>query len=207
MEKPWLKHYDEGIPETIDYPRIPLDRLLADTTAKYPDQTAIIFGSMVGSRLMDARMTYRQLDDAVNRFAAGLQQMGVQKGDRVAVMLPNCPQFIIAAYATWRIGGIVVCCNPLYVAREIEHLIKDSGTETFVVMSQLLRTGQEHPGQTGLERVIVTNIKEYFPGLLKTPVHPGQREERGPQGGHLGRRRDLLVPGGNARAAGQARRR
>ena len=167
MDKPWLKHYDEGMPATIDYPRIPLDRLLTDTTAKHPDHSAIVFGAMVGSRLMDAKMTYRQLDDAVNRFAAGLQQMGVEKGDRVAIMLPNCPQFIIAAYATWRIGAIVVCCNPLYVPREIEHLIKDSGAETFVVMSQLYERVNSIRENTDLQRVIVTNIKEYFPGLLR----------------------------------------
>jgi long-chain acyl-CoA synthetase len=167
MDKPWLKHYDEGMPATIDYPRIPLDRLLTDAAAKHPDHTAIIFGAMVGSRLMDANLTYRQIDDAVDRFAAGLQEMGVKKGDRVAIMLPNCPQFIIAAYATWRIGGIVVCCNPLYVAREIEHLINDSGAETFVVMSQLYERVKSIRQNTGLQRVIVTNIKEYFPGLLR----------------------------------------
>ena len=167
MDKPWLKHYDEGMPATIDYPRIPLDRLLTDTTAKHPDHSAIIFGAMVGSRLMDAKMTYRQLDDAVSRFAAGLQEMGVERGDRVAIMLPNCPQFIIAAYATWRIGAIVVCCNPLYVPREIEHLINDSGAETFVVMSQLYERVKSIRENTGLQRVIVTNIKEYFPGLLR----------------------------------------
>jgi long-chain acyl-CoA synthetase len=167
MDKPWLTHYDEGIPASIDYPRIPLDRLLTDTTAKHPEHAAILFGAMVGSRLMDAKLTYRQLDDAVNRFAAGLQAMGVGKGDRVAIMLPNCPQFVIAAYATWRIGAIVVCCNPLYVAREIEHLIKDSGAETFVVMSQLYERVKSVREKTGLKRVIVTNIKEYFPGLLQ----------------------------------------
>jgi long-chain acyl-CoA synthetase len=167
MEKPWLKHYDEGVPATIDYPRIPLDQLLTDSAAKHPDHTATIFGSMVGSRLMDARLTYGQLDDAVNRFAAGLEQLGVGKGDRVAIMLPNCPQFIIAAYATWRLGGVVVCCNPLYVAREIEHLVKDSGTETIVVMSQFYERVKSIRAGTGLKRVIVTNIKEYFPGMLK----------------------------------------
>jgi len=167
MEKPWLKHYDEGVPATIDYPEIPLDRFLADAAAKHPNHTATIFGAMLGSRLMDASLTYRQLDDAVNRFAAGLQQMGVQKGDRVAIMLPNCPQFIIAAYGTWRIGSIMVCCNPLYVAREVEHLVDDSGTETFVVMSSLYERVKSIRADTGLKRVIVTNIKEYFPGLLK----------------------------------------
>jgi long-chain acyl-CoA synthetase len=167
MEKPWLKHYDEGVPPTIDYPPIPLDQLLTDAAAKHPGHTATIFGAMVGSRLMDARLTYGQLDGAVDRFAAGLQELGVAKGDRVAIMLPNCPQFVIAAYATWRIGGIVVCCNPLYVAREVEHLVQDSGAETFVVMSQFYQRVKGIRADTGLKRVIVTNIKEYFPGLLK----------------------------------------
>jgi len=167
MEKLWLKHYDEGVPATIDYPPVPLDQFLTDAAAKHPDHTATIFGAAVGSRVLDASLTYRQLNDAVNRFAAGLQHKGVKKGDRVAIMLPNCPQFIIAAYGTWRIGGIVVCCNPLYVAREVEHLVNDSGTETFVVMSSLYERVKSIRANTGLKRVIVTNIKEYFPGLLK----------------------------------------
>jgi len=167
MNRQWLTHYDEGIAETIDYPRFGLDRLLANSAAKHPDRIATIFGAMVGSRLMDAKLTYRQLDDAVDRLAAGLQQLGVQKGDRVAIMLPNCPQFIIAAYATWRIGGIVVCCNPLYVGREIEHLVNDSGAETIVVMSQFYNRVKSIRTNTTLKRVIVTNVKEYFPGLLR----------------------------------------
>jgi len=167
MDKPWLMHYDEGVPATIDYPPIPLDQFLTDAAARHPDHTATIFGSVVGSRVLDAKLSYRQLNDAVNRFAAGLQRLGVNKGDRVGIMLPNCPQFIIAAYATWRVGGIVVCCNPLYVAREVEHLINDSGAETFVVMSSLYERVRAIRARTGLKRVIVTNIKEYFPSLLK----------------------------------------
>lgn len=167
MEKPWLEHYDDNVPATIDYPNIPLDQLLTGAAAKHPDHTAIIFGALVGSRLMDARLSYRQLDDAVNRFAAALQRIGVQEGERVALMLPNCPQFAIAANAIWRIGGIVVPCNPLYVGREIEHLVKDSGAQTFIVLSPFYERVKGIRANTPLERVIVTNIKEYFPRLLK----------------------------------------
>ena len=167
MEKPWLKHYDEGVPATIDYPQIPVDELLNRAATKHPDHTATIFGARVGSRIMDAGVSYRQINDTTNRFAAALQQMGIRKGERVAIMMPTCPQFIVAAYATWRIGGIVVCCNPLYVEREIEHLVNDSGTETIVVLSSLFEKVRNVRAQTGLKRVIVTNIKEYFPGLLK----------------------------------------
>jgi long-chain acyl-CoA synthetase len=167
MQKPWLNHYDEGIPDTVDYPSIPLDQFLTQTASKHPDHTATIFGSAVGGRVLDEKMTFRELDEAVNRFAAGLQKLGVGKGDRVAIMLPNCPQYIIASYAIWRIGGIMVCCNPLYVEREIDHLLNDSATETIVVMSSLYNRVKNIRANTGLKQVIVTNIKEYFPGLLK----------------------------------------
>jgi len=167
MDKPWLKSYDEGIPASIDYPATTIDSFLNSSAKDFPDRDALIFGARVGSRLMDARMTYSELNDYVDRFAAGLQKMAVKKGDRVAVMLPNCPQFVIAAYAVWRIGGVVVCCNPLYMPREIEHLVRDSGTETFIVMSSLYGRLKEIRKGGPIRQVIVTNIKEYFPGFLK----------------------------------------
>jgi len=162
MEKPWLKFYDEGVPASIDIPNIPLGEFLTHSATKHPSHPAIIFGSPVGSSIMDAEITYRELNDFVDRFAVGLQNLGVGKGDRVAIMLPNCPQFTIAAYATWRIGAVVVCCNPIYVAREVEHLLKDSGAETMVVMSSLYARVQSVRAATKLKRIIVTNIKEYF---------------------------------------------
>lgn len=167
MDRPWLVHYDNGVPHSLDYPDIPVHRLLSNSAANHPEHTAIIFGACVGKWLLESSLTYRELDDAVNRFAAGLQSMGVKQGDRVAIMLPNCPQFVIAAYATWRIGGIVVCCNPLYVEREILHLVKDSGARVFVAMSAMYERVHAIRGETELEQVIVTNIKEYFPGLLQ----------------------------------------
>ena len=167
MDRPWLQHYDEGVPPTVEIPDQPLDRFLADSARKHPDQVAMIFGARVGSRLLDASIRYQQLEELVDRFAAALQGMGVGPGDRVAIMLPNCPQFVIAAYATWRIGAVVVCCNPLYVEREVEHLLKDSGSKVMVVMSSLVERVQAVRANTSLERLIVTNIKEYFPTLLR----------------------------------------
>ena len=86
MEKPWLKHYDVGVPVTIPYPHMPLDRFLSNAAARHPDHPAIVFGARVGSRLMDAKLTYRQLNEAVDRFAAGLQKLGVAK----ATLSPSC---------------------------------------------------------------------------------------------------------------------
>jgi long-chain acyl-CoA synthetase len=165
--KPWLAFYDEGIPATLEYPAIPLDRLLADSAAKHPEQPALIFGARVGQRIMDAALSYRQLDVAVTRFAAGLQGLGVKKGDRVAIIAPNCPQFIIAFYGILRAGGLAVACNFLYTASELEHLLSDAGAEIAVVLSPYYDKVHSIRAAAGLRHVIVTNIKEYFPPMLR----------------------------------------
>ena len=94
MEKIWLKNYDDGIPATIEYPTFPLDSFLVNAATKHPEHTALIFGAAVGSQVLDAKITYKQLNDLTDRMAAGLQKMGVKQGDRLVIMLPNCPQFI-----------------------------------------------------------------------------------------------------------------
>jgi long-chain acyl-CoA synthetase len=170
MEKPWLDEYDSGVPATIDYPRVPLHQFLLDTAAKYPNKTALIFGNVVaplGNALMDTTMSYGQLLALTQRFAAALQKLGVQKGDRVAIHLANCPQFLIAYYATLMVGGIVVPTNPQYVPREIKHQFNDSGAKVAITLSLTYPLVKQVRAETQLEHVIVTNIKEYFPGLLK----------------------------------------
>jgi long-chain acyl-CoA synthetase len=158
-ERPWHQHYDQGVPPGLEYPSIPVHQFLNDTVAKYPDNTALIF--------FDNKLTYRQLNTLVDKFAAGLQQLGLKKGDRVAVYMANCPQFVIAYYAILRAGGIVVPSNPLYVAREFEHQVNDSGAKIAICLSLLYPRVREARPNTGLEHVVVTNIKEYFPGLVK----------------------------------------
>lgn len=167
--KVWHQHYDPGVPPSIDYPPYPVDYFLRQTAQKFPDKTALIFGGMaplLGEQ--HSTMSYRLLDALADRFAVGLQQAGLQKGDRVALYLPNCPQYVIAYYGTLRAGGIVVPCNPLYVAREIEHQLNDSGTTFAVALSMLYKNVAQIRAHTPLKQVIVTNIKEYFPGLLKS---------------------------------------
>jgi len=170
MEKPWLSHYEDGVPAEVEIPDYPVTQNLINAAEEYPDRPALIFGNVVeplGNMLMDATISYGELLDLTYRFAAALQDFGVERGDRVAVHLPNCPQFIIAYYATLMIGGIVVPCNPTYVEREIEHQLSDSGAETIVTLSLTYPRVKAIREQTGLKQVIVTNIKEYFPGLLK----------------------------------------
>lgn len=165
--KPWLKFYDEGIPASLKYPPIPLDQLLADSATKYPDQPATIFGARVGSRIMDQALSYRQLDDAVNRFAAAVQRLGVEQGDRVAIIMPNCPQFLIAFFGVLRAGGIAVPCNFFYSAGELEHQLNDAGVEIAVVLSPFYEKVHSIRAKTRLRHVIATNIKEYFPPLVR----------------------------------------
>ncbi len=170
MEKPWLANYEEGVPAEVEIPDFPVTQNLINAAEKYPSNTALIFGNVVeplGNALMDAKMDYRRLLDLTYRFAAALQQLGVKKGDRVAIHLANCPQFLIAYYATLMVGGVVVPCNPQYVAREMKHQLNDSGAETIITLSLMYPIVKQIRAETSLKRVIVTNIKEYFPGLLK----------------------------------------
>ncbi len=164
----WHQHYDANVPITIDYPPQPVDHFLRNTAAKHPNNTAIIFGGLapvVGEQ--HSRMTYRELDALADRFAAGLQQMGLQKGDRIALYLPNCPQFVIAYYGALRAGAILVPSNPLYTPREIEHQLVDAGATFAVTLSLLYPNLKQIRAHTQLKQVIVANIKDYFPGLLK----------------------------------------
>ena len=154
-DKPWLACYDNGVPDTINIPDVTLPEMLADTAKTFPNKTALIFfGNKIG---------YRALDKAVTQFAAGLQALGMQQGDRVAVYIPNSPQFVIAYYGVLRAGGIVVPSNIQYVPRELGHQLKDSGTKYVVALSKFYPNVRQIRHETDVEQVILTNIKEYFP--------------------------------------------
>lgn len=169
--RPWLKHYEPGVRVNLDYPNVPMHAFLQEAAAKHPGNVATIFGGVVhqlGGALMDAKLSYKQLNEHANRLANALTAMGVKKGDRVAIYLPNCPQYIITYYAVLKIGAIVAPHNPLYVPRELEFQLNDAGAETIVCMSRLYGNVQKVRANTKLKNVIVANIKEYFPPLLKT---------------------------------------
>ncbi|MBU0704185.1 MAG: AMP-binding protein, partial [Chloroflexi bacterium] len=158
MEKPWLKSYDSHVPEHIEYPPTPMPAVLEETARKYPEHTAFIF--------KDAKIAFREYNEAVDRCAAALQKLGVEKGDRVAIHLLNMPQFPIAYYAVLRIGGIVVPCNPVYTAREIKHQVSDSGAKVMITLSMMYPIIKKIRAETQLEHVIVAKIKTYFPPVL-----------------------------------------
>jgi len=159
MEKPWLKSYEPQVPPTLTYPHRPLHDNLAESARKHPGATATIF--------QNAKLSYAEVDSLVDRFAAALQGLGVKKGDRVAVYMANCPQYIISYYGALRAGAVVVAFNPLYAAPEVEHQLIDSGAETMICMSRFYPNVKSVRARTPVKNVIVTNIKEYFPPVIK----------------------------------------
>ena len=161
MEKPWLKFYDEGVPHSLEYPEVPLQWYLEEAAKKYPDTIATILPGKFG----DTKLTYKELNEQVNRLANALVDLGVKKGDRVALYMPNCPQFVISYYAILKAGGIVVATSPLYSPREVEHQFNDSAAETVIVLSLFYPIVKRVQAKTKVKNVIVTNIKEYLSGL------------------------------------------
>ncbi len=160
MEKIWLKHYDYFVPKSIRYPEIPLYQILELTCVRYDDSVATIF--------FDQKMTYGQLRDQVRRFSAALRSMGVRKGDRVAIMLPNSPQFIISYYAVLEAGATVVNISPLHVERELEYEFNDSGSETLIYLDLFDARIQAVKDKTPLKRLIVSSITDY----MESPAPP-----------------------------------
>src|SRR5687767_7015176 len=108
----WAEAYDPGVPRHLSYPQIPLHALLETTAERHPNVCAVIYGGAVAGRCVDGGITYRRLAELSKRVAAGLQSLGVHKGDRVALVLPNCPQFVYSFYGVIQAGAVAVPTNP-----------------------------------------------------------------------------------------------
>jgi len=154
MERPWFQHYDYFVPTTIRYPKIPTHYMLDLAASKHKDSPATDFYGAV--------LSYRELRAHVNRLAVALLDLGIEKGDRVGLMLPNCPQIIIAYYAILRIGAIVVNVNPLYTERELEHQLNDSGADTIFCLDMFVDRIRNIRETTPINRVIVSRITDYM---------------------------------------------
>jgi long-chain acyl-CoA synthetase len=156
----WLSNYDEDVPATLEpYPDRSLTDYLRDSATRWPDRPALLFkGSTV---------SYRQLDDQSNALAAAMVAMGIKRGDRVALCLPNCPQFLLAEFAAWKVGAIACPFNPTYSDREMEEALRATGADTLVVLNRFYDKVKGIQSRTSLERVIATNIKEYLPLKLR----------------------------------------
>jgi long-chain acyl-CoA synthetase len=154
-DRPWNRYYEPGVPASLTYPDSTLGNVLSQTAQKFPDHTALLF--------FGKKISYSELDSLVNRFAQALAGQGVRKGDRVAIMLPNIPQMVIAYYGTLRTGAIAVATNPLYHEHELEVQLKDSGAETLVAVDMFYPVISPVLPRTGVKRLILCGIKDYLP--------------------------------------------
>ncbi|MDF0676915.1 MAG: long-chain fatty acid--CoA ligase [Nitrospira sp.] len=160
MELTWISHYDAGVPANVGYPDWTVPDLLRHSSNRFPDSPALLF--------YGTRISYGKLDDLSTQFALALQQLGVSQGDRVALMLPNIPQTVVAYYGILKAGAVVVPINPLYVEREIQMQLTDAGAETIVVLDLLYpRVRAVQDATTLLKRIIVTSVRDYLPFFKK----------------------------------------
>lgn len=157
FERPWFKNWPEGVPKSIDYPRVPLSSLLEETAREFPDRDAIIF--------LGKKISYRELNRLVNKFATALYNMGIRKGDVVALYLPNMPQFVIAYYGALKIGAIVTGISPLFIERELEFQLSDSEAKAIVLLDALFPRFEKVWKKTKVEFVVVARLAEYMPSI------------------------------------------
>ena len=168
----WLKHYDPQVSYHIDYPHIPLYCLLDESAARYPERPCTNF--------LGKPFSYRQIKELSDRFAAGIRNLGVRKGDRVVLLLPNSPQFLIAYYGLLKAGAVVVPLNPLCAERELTFHFSDSGAETAITVPLFLSKVASLQGKTPLRRVIYTRLADFLPFPLN--LAQGFQERRLMQG-------------------------
>lgn len=167
-DKPWVKTYDPGIPESIDYPKVPLHQFLIDTAKKFPDKSALVTSAklpLVGR--MASHLSNAELNRASDALAVALVEMGLKKGDRVAIVMPNSVAFAISFFAILKAGGVVAATNPTYPAGKMAYQIDDCDAEIVITLTMFYELVKEIQPKTKAKTVIVANIKEYLPGLAK----------------------------------------
>lgn len=169
--RPWLRFYPSGVPANIDYPIVALQTFLTSSAKKFPNKIALNF--------QGKKITYKELDELSNRFANGLVSLGISKGSKVAIILPNSPQFVIAYYGILKAGAIVVACNPLYKERELEFQLNDSDSEAVVLMNNIIppynffaEFEKCRPRLAKMKHVFVTSITDYLPPIKKQLAGP-----------------------------------
>lgn len=171
-ERPWLLHYESGVPHTIDVPRVPLQRLLDRAVRKFRYRPAIIYQGRT--------LSYRYFNNQINRCANALTGLGINQGERVMLLLPNVPQMPIAYYATLRLGAIAVMSNPLASSEEIVRQASNSGAEVLVTLTDYQEVAMAVRAQTGVREVIFAHVDDYAPLYrpLQNLFYPWRRRLR-----------------------------
>src|SRR5690625_2302817 len=157
--RPWLQHYPPETPPSLDYPEESLAFPLQRSAQAHPERSALIY--------FNKEMSYGQLLDEVQRVAGALRALGVNRGDRVAIMLPNTPQCVIAYYAVLWLGATVVMVNPLYTPRELRGQLQDSGATHIIAIDLVYPRIEEVRKDTDLKHVILTGLSEYMPTVMR----------------------------------------
>lgn len=152
ISRVWLKHYDQEVSPNLDYEIIPLFEILERTAQNYPDRPAIVFNNWT--------VSYKKLKRLVDLTAANLKKSGVKPGERVAIMLPNCPQAVISYWACLKIGAVVVMTNPLYMEKELVHHFNDSEARTLITLNLLWKRINGLKDKLHLKRIFVTSIAD-----------------------------------------------
>jgi long-chain acyl-CoA synthetase len=168
---PWFASWPKDVPRSLDYPKITLAELLRKTATKFPEMPAIYYSGNV--------MTYRQLDRLADRFGAVLQHLGAGKGDRIAVYLPNIPQFVFAYYGALRIGAVIVTVSPLYKEQELTHILIDSDAKILICLEKLYPYVHSAREKIPLNQVLTTDANEYAPTPHASAAPPNARNLRG----------------------------
>ena len=159
QEPLWVKNYQPGVPARIELPTESLTVMMEDAVRR--------FGSGVALEFFGAEITYRELGEQIDRAAEGLRRLGVRKGHRVAVILPNCPQYLIAFYAVLRLGAVVVGHNPLYTERELRHQFENHGAKVAIVWDKAVEKVQDFPDDVAVETIVAVNITKAMPRLKR----------------------------------------
>jgi long-chain acyl-CoA synthetase len=162
--RPWLKHYDYWVRPHLTYPARPLHEILAITASEMPDAPATAF--------FGATLTFGEIKRRADRLSAALSRLGIAKGDRLGIMLPNCPQYILSSFAALRLGAIVVNINPTYTARELVAVAQDSGIRLLITLDRLAPLALAARESTAIEQIVVTSLEEYSAAKAPSPDVP-----------------------------------
>ena len=159
LPQPWVRHYQPGVPAQIVPPTQSLVGLYERSVSEAPGSVATEF--------FGRETTYAQLGEQIERAAEGLRRLGVKAGDRVALILPNCPQHVVAFYAVLRLGAVVVEHNPLYTARELRHLFEDHGARVVISWDAAVEKLRDQPSDIELDRIVAVNLLRAFPTIKR----------------------------------------
>jgi len=154
-EKPWFRHYEKGVSRSVSLPQRPLHSFLEHSSHRFPNNTALIF--------YGRKTSYAQLEEKATRIANALLKIGLEKGTRVFLLLPTCPQFVMCYYGILKAGCVAVCSNPIFSSEEVVRQVHDSGAQVMITLARFESLASEVASKTRLQAVILTRMRDYLP--------------------------------------------